>query len=90
MDGFRWSISQIQTNWIVKTYFYNTGTANGQIQESVFSYEEAYEFSDVSNMRSGRTFKVTLKYQLGKISDDKKSKFGRSQGDGDSMIDMGY
>ena len=74
----------------VPAYFYNTGTANGQIQESVFSYEEAYEFSDVSNMRSGRTFKVTLKYQLGKISDDKKSKFGRSQGDGDSMIDMGY
>jgi hypothetical protein len=74
----------------VPAYFYNTGTANGQIQESVFSYEEAYEFSDVSNMRSGRTFKVTLKYQLGKISDDKKSKFGRSQGDGGSMIDMGY
>ena len=75
----------------VPSYFYNTGTSDGQIQESMFSYEEAYEFSDVSNMRSGRTFKLTLKYQLGKISDDKKNKFGRSQGDdGGSMMDMGY
>ena len=57
----------------------------------MFSYEEAYEFSDVSNMRSGRTFQLTLKYQLGKISDDKKNKFGRSQGDDDgSIMDMGY
>ena len=76
----------------VPSYFYNTGTSDGQIQESMFSYEEAHEFSDVSNMRSGRTFKLTLKYQLGKISDDKKNQFGRSQGDdgGGSMMDMGY
>jgi len=75
----------------VPSYFYNTGTSDGQIQESMFSYEEAHEFSDVSNMRSGRTFKLTLKYQLGKISDDKKNQFGRSQGDdGGGMMDMGY
>ena len=75
----------------VPSYFYNTGTSDGQIQESMFSYEEANEFSDVSNMRSGRTFKLTLKYQLGKISDDKKNQFGRSQGDdGGGMMDMGY
>ena len=75
----------------VPSYFYNTGTSDGQIQESMFSYEEAHEFSDVSNMRSGRTFKLTLKYQLGKISDDKKNQFGRSQGDDDGgMMDMGY
>ena len=75
----------------VPSYFYNTGTSDGQIQESMFSYEEANEFSDVSNMRSGRTFKLTLKYQLGKMSDDKKNQFGRLQGDDDGgMMDMGY
>ncbi len=77
----------------VPSYFYNTGTANGQIQESMFSYEEASEFSDISSRRSGRTFKLTLKYQLGKIVDDKKNKFGRQQrddGDGGGMMDMGY
>ena len=78
----------------VPSYFHNTGTADGQIQESMFSYEEASEFSDVSNRRSGRTFKLTLKYQLGKIVNDKKNKLGRHQrdnGDGDGgMMDMGY
>jgi hypothetical protein len=59
----------------------------------MFSYEEASEFSDISSRRSGRTFKLTLKYQLGKIVDDKKNKFGRQQrddGDGGGMMDMGY
>ena len=76
----------------VPAYFYNTGTAEGEIQESMFSYEEANEFSDVYNRRGGRTFKLTLKYQLGKIGNDKKRDFERRArgGDSDGMMDMGY
>ena len=76
----------------VPAYFYNTGTAEGEIQESMFSYEEANEFTDVLSKRGGRSFKLTLKYQLGKIGDDKKRDFDRRTrgGDGDGMMDMGY
>ena len=74
----------------VPSYFYNTGTANGQIQDSMFSYEQAYELSDVSNMRSGRAFKLTLKYQLGIKSDNKPGIFRGIDSDNDGMMDMGY
>ena len=74
----------------VPSYFYNTGTANGQIQDSMFSYEQAYELSDVSNMRSGRAFKLTLKYQLGIKADNKPGIFRGIDSDNDGMMDMGY
>ena len=77
----------------VPAYFYNSGTADGDIQDSYFTYEEASEFSDVLNTRGGKTFKLTLKYQLGKIVDDNKNKLGRHRGDdgdGGGMMDMGY
>ena len=77
----------------VPAYFYNTGTADGEVQDSYFSYEEASEFSDVYNMRNGRTFKLTLKYQLGKIVNEKQNKLGRHRNDdssGEGMMDMGY
>ena len=75
----------------VPSYFFNSGTADGEIQDSYFSYEEASEFSDVSNTRNGRTFKLTLKYQLGKIADDTKKRFDRGHEHGDDgMMDMGY
>ena len=54
-----------------------------------FSYAE--EISDVFNTRNGRTFKFTLKFDLGKKSDGRKKKFdkGHSHGGGGNM-DMGY
>ena len=61
----------------VPAYFYNSGTADGDIQDSFFTYEEASEFSDVLNTRGGKTFKLTLKYQLGKIVDDNKNDSGK-------------
>ena len=76
----------------VPSYFYNTGTADGEIQESMFSYEEASEFSDVYNMRNERTFKLTLKYQLGKNIEENKKEFRdrKSSRNDDGMMEMGY
>jgi len=84
---------QMQRTKPVPSYFYNSGTADGDIQESYFTYEEASEFSDVLNTRNGSTFKLTLKYQLGKIVNGKKNKLDRHQhddSDGGGMMDMGY
>ena len=73
------------------SYFFNSGTADGEVQDSYFSYEEASEFSDVLSTRNGRVFKLTLKYQLGKLIDDKKKFSRRSQNeDSGGMMDMGY
>ena len=74
----------------VPAYFYNTGTADGDIQDSYFSYEEASEFSDVLSTRNGRTFKLTLKYQLGKVVNDNKKRFDSDRGGDGGMMDMGY
>ena len=52
-----------------------------------FNY--AREYSDVNNIRNGRTFKVTLKYQIGKKTDDKKGGY-RGDDSGGGMMDMGY
>ena len=53
-----------------------------------FNY--AREYSDVNNTRSGRTVKLTLKYQIGKkVEDNKRGYGGRGSGDG-GMMDMGY
>ena len=54
-------------------------------------YDFGEEFSDVFNRRNGRTLKVTLKYQIGKKTSDKKKGFGRDgDSDGGGMMDMGY
>ena len=55
------------------------------------NYAYAEEISDVFNTRNGRTFKFTLKFDLGKKSDGRKKKFdkGHSHGGGGNM-DMGY
>jgi len=77
----------------VPHYFYNQGTANGNTWNTLAQYQQASEFSDVLSTRSGRTFKLTFKYQLGKVVDDKKNKLGRHQHDdsgGGGMMDMGY
>ena len=76
----------------VPSYFYNTGTADGEVQDSYFSYEEASEFSDVYNMRNERTFKLTLKYQLGKNIEENKKEFRdrKSSRNDDGMMEMGY
>ena len=52
-------------------------------------YSYAREYSDVNNTRNGRTLKLTLKYQIGKKSDDKKGGY-RGGGSGGGMMDMGY
>tara|TARA_B100000676_G_scaffold55011_2_gene54125 strand:- start:103 stop:2610 length:2508 start_codon:yes stop_codon:yes gene_type:complete len=55
-----------------------------------WQYNFAREYSDVNNTRNGRTFKVTLKYQIGKKADDKKRGYrGGGSGSG-GMMDMGY
>ena len=41
-------------------------------------------------MRSGRAFKLTLKYQLGIKSDNKPGIFRGIDSDNDGMMDMGY
>ena len=53
-----------------------------------FSY--AREYSDVNNTRNGRTLKLTLKYQIGKKSDDKKGGYRGGGSGGGGMMDMGY
>ena len=56
-------------------------------------YNMAEETSDVLSTRNGRTFKLTLKYQLGKLVDDQKKRFNKEHGHGDEdgdMMDMGY
>ena len=59
--------------------------------DGISDYQYAEEFSDVLNTRSGRTAKITFKYQFGKKVDDKKKGFGR-RGDSEDggMMDMGY
>ena len=52
-------------------------------------YSYAREISDVNNTRNGRTFKLTLKYQIGKKIDDKKGGY-RGGGSGGGEMDMGY
>ena len=49
------------------------------------------EYSDVLSTRNGRTFKFSLKFDLGKPDDGRKKKFerGHSHGGGGNM-DMGY
>jgi hypothetical protein len=54
-------------------------------------YSNGQKFYDTSNTRNGRTFKFTLKFDLGKKVDGRKKKFnkGHSHGGGGNM-DMGY
>lgn len=62
--------------------------ANGDgIEEN---YNFAREYSDVNNTRNGRTLKLTLKYQIGKKSDDKKGGYRGGGSNGGGMMDMGY
>ncbi|MFL2988835.1 TonB-dependent receptor [bacterium] len=62
--------------------------ANGDgIEEN---YNFAREYSDVNNTRNGRTLKLTLKYQIGKKSDDKKGGYRGGGSGGGGMMDMGY
>ena len=60
--------------------------------DGIFDYDYAEEYSDVLSMRNGRTIKFTLKYQIGKKTNDKKKGFGQrgSDEDGSGMMDMGY
>jgi hypothetical protein len=53
-----------------------------------FNY--AREYSDVNNTRSGRTIKLTFKYQIGKKVEDKKRGYRGGGSDGGGMMDMGY
>ena len=54
-------------------------------------YSSGEEFSDVFNTRNGRTFKFTLKFDLGDQDNARKKKFdkGHSHGGGGN-VDMGY
>ena len=54
------------------------------------NYSYGREFTDVNNTRNGRTFKLTLKYQIGKKSEDKKRGYRGGGSDGGGMMDMGY
>jgi len=55
------------------------------------SYAYAEEISDVFNTRNGRTFKFTLKFDLGKKSDGRKKKFDKGHShEGGGGMDMGY
>ena len=55
------------------------------------SYAYAEEISDVFNTRNGRTFKFTLKFDLGKKVDGRKKKFDRGHShEGGGNMDMGY
>ena len=76
----------------VPSYFYNTGTADGEIQDSYFSYEQAIEFSDIYSLRNSRTFNLTLKYQLGKNIEENKKGFmdRKSLREDDGMMERTY
>ena len=55
------------------------------------NYAYAEETSDVFNTRNGRTFKFTLKFDLGKKSDGRKKKFDKGHShEGGGGMDMGY
>ena len=59
----------------------------------VDSGSDAYaeEISDVFNTRNGRTFKFTLKFDLGKKVDGRKKKFEKGHShEGGGNMDMGY
>ena len=54
-------------------------------------YSSGEEYTDVFNTRNGRTFKFTLKFDLGQKTDGRKKKFDRGHShDGGGNMDMGY
>ena len=53
-------------------------------------YSSGEEYTDVFNTRNGRTFKFTLKFDLGKKTDGRKKKFDRGHSHGGGDMDMGY
>ena len=62
---------------------------SGFYDSNLYAYAE--EISDVFNTRNGRTFKFTLKFNLGKKSDGRKKKFDKGHShEGGSGMDMGY
>ena len=52
---------------------------------------EVLQFNDVYSSRGGRTFSINIKYNFGKMQDEKRKKRGQGfrGGDGGNM-DMGY
>ena len=61
------------------------------LEYSPEDYSSGQEFSDVFNTRNGRTFKFTLKFDLGQKTDGRKKKFDKGHShEGGSGMDMGY
>tara|TARA_B100001142_G_scaffold26074_1_gene23649 strand:+ start:2834 stop:5428 length:2595 start_codon:yes stop_codon:yes gene_type:complete len=86
MDG------RLTTSFTIDNIFDNGGFQMDRTKPvETTNYAYAEEISDVFNTRNGRTFKFTLKFDLGKKSDGRKKKFdkGHSHGGGGNM-DMGY
>ena len=58
-----------------------------------WSYDSAYETSDVYNERNGRTISLSLKYNFGKLEDEKsksRQKTFGGEGNRGGGMDMGF
>ncbi len=65
----------------------NTTDLNGVV------YDSAYETADVYNERNGRTVSISLKYNFGKLEDEKSKSRQKTFGGGDNRgrgMDMGF
>ena len=65
----------------------NTTALNG------VEYNSAFESSNVYNQRNGRTFSINLKYNFGKLEDEKSKSRQKTFGGGDNRgggMDMGF
>ena len=51
-------------------------------------FDAGEEYTDMSSSRNGRTYSITLKYNFGKMQEEKRR--GRGKGFGSDSMDMGY
>ena len=71
---------------------YRTKPLEDTVYENI-TYDSAFETQDVFNKRSGKTFSISIKYNFGKLEDQKsKSRQKTFGGDGNrgGGMDMGF
>jgi len=82
---------RLTASFTIDNIFDNGGFQMKRTKPVDSNYFYAEEISDVFNTRNGRTFKFTLKFDLGKKSDGRKKKFDKGHShEGGGGMDMGY
>ena len=61
---------------------------NGDILKN--NGDQLRQYTDVSSSRGGRTFSISMKYNFGKLQDEKQKGSRQSSGQGAGQMDMGY